>query len=137
MKDFDTIISALGREVIPQQTNLITWADECPTVTRFLPSEFGTDVEYNESSASERPHQQKLRVRAALRSAKELEYAFLVTGPYADVPYFLGAMKNPVGGSFDVQRRKAVLVGDGKGRVSLVACEEYVFLVSSSSWLIG
>ncbi|KAL4802490.1 hypothetical protein BDV18DRAFT_62152 [Aspergillus unguis] len=119
---FDTIVSALGRGVIAHQVNLIQWADEAPHVKRFLPSEYGTDIEYGPSSATEKPHQQKLKVRAAIRETKDLEYAFIVTGPYADVPFYLSPGGNPRGGSFDVRAKKAVLLGDGAGRISLVAC---------------
>jgi hypothetical protein len=114
--------------VIAAQIDLLIWAAEIPHIKRFLPSEYGTDIEYSPASATERPHQQKLKVRAALREVKEedLEYAYVVTGPYADVPFFLGASKRPRGGAFDVKGRKAVLLGDGKGRISLSACAEYV-----------
>ncbi|CEL10129.1 Putative Isoflavone reductase family protein (AFU_orthologue; AFUA_1G12510) [Aspergillus calidoustus] len=122
----DTIVSALGRGVIAAQIDLLRWAAETPSIKRFLPSEYGTDIEYSPASATEKPHQQKLKVRAALREVKEgdLEYAYVVTGPYADVPFFLGASKTPRGGAFDVKARKAVLLGDGKGRISLSACAD-------------
>ncbi|KAL4914320.1 hypothetical protein BDW62DRAFT_145189 [Aspergillus aurantiobrunneus] len=120
----DTVVSALGRGVIAAQVQLIEWADQTPHVKRFLPSEYGTDIEYSPASASEKPHQQKLKVRAALRQAKDLEYAFVVTGPYADVPFYLAPSASPRGGSFDVKSRKAVLLGDGHGRISLVACAD-------------
>ncbi|KAL4986701.1 hypothetical protein BDW68DRAFT_162626 [Aspergillus falconensis] len=121
---FDTVVSALGRGVIAHQVQLVQWADESPHIKRFLPSEYGTDIEYSPASAHEKPHQQKLKVRAATRGTRNLEYAFVVTGPYADVPFYLGATKNPRGGSFDVKNKKAVLLGDGKGRISLVACAD-------------
>ncbi|KAL6237881.1 hypothetical protein BDW75DRAFT_202921 [Aspergillus navahoensis] len=121
---FDTIVSALGRGVIAHQVQLVQWADESPHIKRFLPSEYGTDIEYSSASAHEKPHQQKLKVRAAIRATKNLEYAFVVTGPYADVPFYLQATNNPRGGSFDVKNKKAVLLGDGKGRISLVACAD-------------
>ncbi|KAL4740264.1 hypothetical protein BDV11DRAFT_204455 [Aspergillus similis] len=111
---FDTVVSALGRGVIAQQVHLVQWADESPHIKRFLPSEYGTDIEYSPASANEKPHQQKLKVRAAIRETKNLEYAFVVTAP----------SKNPRGGSFDVKNKKAVLLGDGKGRISLVACAD-------------
>ncbi|KAI9367442.1 hypothetical protein BJX61DRAFT_547480 [Aspergillus egyptiacus] len=120
----DTVVSALGRGVITAQITLIELADATPHIRRFLPSEYGTDIEYGPSSAGEKPHQAKLKVRAALRATRDLEYAFIVTGPYADVPFYLAAMKNPRGGSFDVRERRAVLLGDGEGRISLVACAD-------------
>ncbi|KAL4881791.1 hypothetical protein BJY04DRAFT_54056 [Aspergillus karnatakaensis] len=120
----DTVVSALGRGVIANQVDLIRWADETPHIKRFLPSEYGTDIEYSPASANEKPHQQKLKVRAALRETKDLEYAFVVTGPYADVPFFLAAGGQKKNGSFDVKNKSAVVIGDGKGRISLVACSD-------------
>ncbi|KAL4964307.1 uncharacterized protein BDV14DRAFT_209446 [Aspergillus stella-maris] len=120
----DTIVSALGRGVITQQINLVQWADETAHIKRFLPSEYGTDIEYSPLSAGEKPHQAKLKVRAALRASKDLEYAFVVTGPYADVPFFLDRKQDEEGGSWDVKQRRAVIVGGGEERVSLVACED-------------
>ncbi|RDW64451.1 uncharacterized protein DSM5745_09862 [Aspergillus mulundensis] len=120
---FDTVVSALGRGVIAHQIELIQWADESEHIKRFLPSEYGTDIEYGPQSKDEKPHQQKLKVRAAIRETN-LEYAFVVTGPYVDVPFYLGAGGNPRGGSWDVKAKKAVLLGDGEGRISLVACAD-------------
>ncbi|KAE9369092.1 NAD(P)-binding protein [Stipitochalara longipes BDJ] len=116
----DTVISAAGRPIIAQQIDWINAAIKAPSVKRFFPSEYGTDVEYDESSKGEVPHQQKLKVRAALRQqekeGKGLEYTLVVTGPFAYG--FLAAGKAGLGG-FDVKEKKAVVLGDGKGRVSL------------------
>ncbi|KAL4936052.1 hypothetical protein BDV06DRAFT_216973 [Aspergillus oleicola] len=120
----DTIVSSLGRNVITQQVNLISWADSSPQITRFLPSEYGTDIEFSPLSANEKPHQAKLKVRAALRATKDLEYAFVVTGPYIDVPFFLDRKEAETGGTWDVRNRRAVLVGTGEEKISLVGCED-------------
>ncbi|TVY88374.1 Isoflavone reductase-like protein [Lachnellula willkommii] len=97
-------------------------------VARFFPSEYGTDIEYGPESATEKPHQAKLQVRAALREleaeveakgkgeGKGLEYTFLVTGPYAEAVLRTA--------SFDVKGKKAVLMGDGKGRISLTTKDD-------------
>ncbi|KAF4637021.1 hypothetical protein G7Y89_g1061 [Cudoniella acicularis] len=114
----NTIISAVGRNAILSQITWIQLADTSPnsTVTRFFPSEFGTDIEYGPSSATEKPHQLKLKVRATLRAAKRLEHTFLVTGPYAE------AVLRP--GSFDVKAKKAALTGDGQGKISLTTKDD-------------
>ncbi|TVY15044.1 Isoflavone reductase PCBER-like protein [Lachnellula arida] len=114
------------RAIVASQTTWIKLASQSPTVTRFFPSEYGTDIEYGPESATEKPHQAKLQVRAALREleaeakgkgeGKGLEYTFLVTGPYAEA--VLRAA------SFDVKGKKAVLMGDGKGRISLTTKDD-------------
>lgn len=114
----------------------------------FFPSEFGTDVEYDETSAHEIPHQRKLRVRALLREISStststtsisitgknddcnnhLEYTYIVTGPYADADRSLYLSAQPpekeVWGTFDVHRKRAVLLGDGNGKISLTTMRD-------------
>ena len=129
---FDTIVSAVGRPVIDKQEKLIKLADQHPDVKRFFPSEYGTDIEYDETSASEKPHQMKLGVRALLKTVKNLEYTYVVTGPYADADGFYLAAKKPENeaqGSFDVQRKRAVLLGDGNGKISLTTMRDVGKLV--------
>ncbi|OOF96866.1 hypothetical protein ASPCADRAFT_206993 [Aspergillus carbonarius ITEM 5010] len=121
----DTIISALGRGAIAAQIPLIQLANETPHIKRFLPSEYGTDIEYGPASQHEKPHQQKLKVRAALKEVRrDLEYAYVVTGPYADFPFYLGRSPFAKAGTFDAVAKKAVLLGDGQGRISLTACAD-------------
>ncbi|PYH89946.1 isoflavone reductase family protein [Aspergillus ellipticus CBS 707.79] len=121
----DTVVSALGRGAIAAQIPLIELANATPSITRFLPSEYGTDIEYGPASATEKPHQQKLKVRAALKQVRpDLEYAYVVTGPYADFPFYLGRSSNEQAGSFDALAKRAVLLGDGQGRVSLSGCAD-------------
>jgi hypothetical protein len=121
------VISALGRDVIAQQISLIKLADQTPSVKWFFPSEYGTDIEYGPASAHERPHQQKLKVRAALKDVKDLSYTYVVTGPFADM-YMLP--EAPVGerggGAFSVKGRKADLLGDGNNKLSLTTMAECV-----------
>lgn len=118
--EYDTVVSAVGRFAIDKQTDLIALAERSPSIVRFIPSEYGTDIAYDASSATEKPHQKKLKVRAFLESdaIQRLRYTYLVTGPFADL--FAGYMAaNPSTGSFDVARREAVLVGDGHGPIGL------------------
>jgi uncharacterized protein YbjT (DUF2867 family) len=125
----DTVISAAGRPIIVQQVDWITVANQAPSVKRFFPSEYGTDIEYDASSANEVPHQQKLKVRAALREQEKagkgggLEYTFVVTGPFAYG--YLAAGKGSLG-SFNVEEKRAVVLGDGKGKISLTTDPECV-----------
>jgi hypothetical protein len=76
---------------------------------------------------NEIPHQLKFKVRAALKETTALGYTYIVTGPYADaqISVYLCAMpSDPEVGSFDVLKKQAVLVGDGKGGISLTTPSE-------------
>ncbi len=121
----DTIISAVGRNGIAEQIESVKLAIQAPTVKRFFPSEYGTDVEYGPESVNEIPHQQKLKVRMALRESSGLDYTYVVTGPYADGRAYLSAGNaSPKLGSFNVKEKTAVLLGDGNGKISLTTPPE-------------
>lgn len=138
----DTVISALGRDALESQLTLIKLASASPSVKWFFPSEYGTDIEYSPASAHERPHQKKLKVRAYLRTLPSTDpnglfHTYVVTGPFAD-GYVAPEPAGPEGGSFDARNKRANLLGDGKGRVSLSSMREYVcpgyFKVSCDAW---
>lgn len=129
------MISTLGRGAIDSQILLIRLAESAPSVHRFIPSEFGTDIEHNATSVSEIPSQGKLKVRAYLQSTTSLHYTYLVTGPYADAepPAYLSALvEHPELGSFNTKTKTAVLLGNGNDRISLTTVAEYVFC--SNTW---
>ena len=115
-------MSCVGRGAIELQIDLIRWAAESGSVKRFFPSEYGTDIEHDASSSREKPHQLKLKVRAFARTVQNVEFTYLVTGPYPD----LYLDKSPIEeiGTFDVKAQKAVLLGDGKGPVNFTAMTE-------------
>lgn len=116
--------------MIAEQINWIKLAEKSPSIKRFCPSEFGTDIEYGPESEHEIPHQLKLKVRAALQQTSKLEYTYIVTGPYADAvePAFFGpCAASPALGSFNVKTRSAVLIGDGTGKISFTSPQEYTF----------
>ncbi|EMR66247.1 putative isoflavone reductase family protein [Eutypa lata UCREL1] len=120
MTCFDTVASAVGRFAIDKQVDLIALAERTSNIIRFIPSEYGTDVAYNETSAQEKPHQKKLKVRAFLESdaVRRLKYTYIVTGPISDL--YAGSMAaEPQLGSFDMAKKEATLLGDGKGPVGL------------------
>ena len=123
----DTVISALGRNTLAQQIPLIRLAAASPSVKLFLPSEYGTDIAYGPASANEKPHQQKLKVRAVLEneiSRQDLDYAYVVTGPFAEM-YLHFAPGLEEAGGWDVSAQKAVLLGEkGADRVSLTTMKE-------------
>lgn len=119
----DTVISAVGRNVIAGQIEFIKWADSTPNVKRFFPSEYGTDIEYSTTtSPTEKPHQQKLKVRAFIRAeVKNLDITYLVTGPYSELCLDPPGPAWADAGGFDVKAKKAILLGDGKGPVSFTS----------------
>jgi hypothetical protein len=127
---FDTVVSAVGRPVILDQILLLRVAEATPNIKRFLPSEYGTDIEFGPKSPNEKPHQLKLKVRAYIRDeVKRLEHTYLVTGPYADG--FIGMTRgDPSGGGFDVKGKKATLLGTGDDKIAMMTCSEYVGRVS-------
>lgn len=115
--EYDTVISALGRNAILTQIPLVKLAEASSSIQFFYPSEYGTDIEYDTSSPSEKPHQLKLQVRKYIReNTKKLSVTYLVTGPYSDL--FFGLSPESRAGSFDVRAKKATLLGTGEERVS-------------------
>ncbi|KAI6592184.1 hypothetical protein MCOR06_004292 [Pyricularia oryzae] len=105
----DTVVSAVGRNVIQKQIQLIRLAEESSSVQWFFPSEYGTDVEHGPKSASERPHQDKLAVRKFIRDeVRRLHVVYLVTGPFFDMwAKFL----------HDQNRKEVQIIGDGEGKI--------------------
>lgn len=120
----DTVVSAVGRNVLLGQKDLIRWAEEAGGVKWFFPSEYGTDIEYGPKSAGEKPHQAKLEVRRFIREeVKSLRCTFLVTGPYVEM-YFTLVPSMPEAGGFDIKGKKAVVLEDGNGKVGFTTMEE-------------
>ncbi|KAJ4136366.1 hypothetical protein NW768_003979 [Fusarium equiseti] len=113
----DTVVSAVGRNVIETQIKLFKLASESDSVKWFFPSEYGTDIEYGPQSADEKPHQLKLKVRKYIReNANGLKHTFVVTGPYIDM-YFTLNPDIPEAGGFDYEGKKAVLIDNGEGKI--------------------
>ncbi len=124
----DTVISAVGRNVLGEQITWIHLAEKAPSVKRFFPSEFGTDIEYSPKSVDEKPHQLKIKVRATLKATSSLDYTYVVTGPYADArtAAYLGAAPESFEaiGSYNLEKKSAVVIEDGKGKISLTTLNE-------------
>lgn len=112
----DTVVSCFGREALMLQIELLRIAEEAG-IKWFFPSEYGTDIEYNASSATEKPHQMKLAVRKFVReNVKNMKVTYLVTGPYIDMYFGMIPTAHSAGG-WDPKTKEAVLLGDGEGRV--------------------
>lgn len=122
----DTVVCAFGRGAIAKQIKLIKWADDAG-VQWFFPSEFGTDIEYGPKSKDEKPHQQKLKVRRFIRDeVKRLQVTYLVTGPYFE-SWVIGRMPDlEVSPGYDVDKKEALLIEDGEGRIGFTTMPEYV-----------
>jgi hypothetical protein len=120
----DTVISVLGRGALQHQIDLIRWAEESDSVKWFLPSEFGTDVEYSEKSAHEKPHEKKQVMRKYIAEhVKRLKYTYVVTGPYFDM--WVNPLQNwNEAGGFDVPGRKAYVIDDGEGKIGFTTMLE-------------
>lgn len=120
----DTVVSAVGRNVIETQIKLFKLASESDSVKWFFPSEYGTDVEYGPQSADEKPHQLKLKVRKYIReNSNGLKYTFVVTGPYIDM-YFTFNPDIPEAGGFDYKGKKAVLIDNGERKIGFTTMPE-------------
>lgn len=127
----DTVVAALGRGVIDSQLLLIKLAAASDSVKWYFPSEYGTDIKYGPQSATEKPHQQKLKVRAYLEGDEEiqksgLKYTYVVTGPFADG--YLRLLGSPEAGGWDVKTKTAWLL-EKNNKVSLTTMKEYVHLL--------
>ncbi|OAA65836.1 NmrA-like protein [Niveomyces insectorum RCEF 264] len=129
----DTVISCLGRDALQVQESLLRLADAPGSPVKWVfPSEYGTDVEHNPSSATEKPHQHKLALRKYIREQiKNVQVTYLVTGPYFDMWVNYTPDTEPTGG-FDPAAKRAVVVGDGEGRVGFCTMPDVgKFLVAS------
>ncbi|KAL7807902.1 hypothetical protein V8C44DRAFT_336680 [Trichoderma aethiopicum] len=120
----DTAISCLGRGALEHQFQLIKLADESDSVRWFFPSEYGTDPDHDSSSAHEKPHQLKRRVRKVFaEEVKNLKPTFLVVGPYIEMWVDGSAVGNVFGG-IDVEKKEATLLGDGEQPIGFTAMED-------------
>jgi nucleoside-diphosphate-sugar epimerase len=52
----NTVISAVGRNVLAEQINWIQLAEKAASVKSLFPSEYGTDIDYSPQSVHEIPH---------------------------------------------------------------------------------
>ncbi|EMR64045.1 hypothetical protein MGN70_007204 [Eutypa lata] len=117
----DTVVSAVGRDGLLEQIELLKLAEASSSVKWFFPSEYGTDIEYDASSADEKPHQNKLTVRRFIReNIKKLKITYVVTGPYIDMFFRLMPGAESPGG-FDWSSKKAVVVGSGNEKVGFTS----------------
>lgn len=133
----DTVVSAVGRGVIDSQIELLRLAEEAGSVKWFLPSEYGTDIEHNEKSPNEKPHQLKLKVRRfAKENLKRVKVTYVVTGPYFDMWVNTIAGAEQAGG-FDLEKKVAHVIDEGQGKIGFCTMWEYVPTYSTSLHGLG
>jgi len=112
MKGSDTVISVLGDEVIlysDDQFNVLTAAEEAG-VRRFIPSEFGIDIEDENDFLLGR----KVKLRHHLMKSK-LEYTLVICGGFYEYSFGL-----PTGFDIEAKRPIAYLPGDGNQMFSAI-----------------
>ncbi|XP_038888584.1 phenylcoumaran benzylic ether reductase Pyrc5-like [Benincasa hispida] len=109
IKEVDVVISTVGAGQLADQVKLIDAIKEAGNVKRFLPSEFGNDVD--RSSAVE-PAKSAFGVKVQIRRAVEaagIPYTYVSSNFFAG--YFLPSLSQP--GASSPPRDKIVILGDG------------------------
>ncbi|KAL0561139.1 hypothetical protein IC582_001559 [Cucumis melo] len=109
IKEVDVVISTVGAGQLADQVRLIDAIKEAGNVKRFLPSEFGNDVD--RSDAVE-PAKSVFGIKVGIRRATEaagIPYTY-VSSNFFD-GYFLPSLSQP--GATSPPRDKIVILGDG------------------------
>ncbi|KAI3500046.1 hypothetical protein L1887_35861 [Cichorium endivia] len=116
IKEVDVVISTVGGESIADQVKIIAAIKEAGNVKRFLPSEFGTDVDH---VTAVEPAKSIFKGKADIRRAVEaagIPHTFVASNGFAG--YFL-----PTIGQMDTYttpREKITILGDGTPKAVFV-----------------
>ncbi|XP_040872174.1 isoflavone reductase-like protein isoform X1 [Glycine max] len=120
IKQVDVVISTLGGQQIDDQVKLIAAIKEAGNIKRFLPSEFGLDVErHNAVEPVTSFLEKKVKIRRAIE-AEGIPYTYICSNAFAG--YFL-----PTLGQQNVTappRDKVVILGDGNVKAIYVKEED-------------
>ena len=111
IKQVDVVISTVGSLQLADQTKIIAAIKEAGNVKRFLPSEFGNDVD--RTNAVE-PAKSTFAVKSQIRRAIEAEgipYTYVSSNCFAG--YFLPTLAQPGLFAPPPPRDKLVILGDG------------------------
>ncbi|KAL3700154.1 hypothetical protein R1sor_018176 [Riccia sorocarpa] len=108
LRQVDVVISAVSRAAVPSQVKILEPAKEAGTIKRFIPSEFGNDVDrLADFKALEGPYGSKRTVRRAVEKSG-LPYTIVLAGGFAGHPAAkLGKDDSPP------SREKVTIWGDG------------------------
>ncbi|CAJ1930187.1 unnamed protein product [Sphenostylis stenocarpa] len=120
VKEVDVVISTLGGQQIDDQLKLIAAIKEAGNIKRFLPSEFGLDVDrHNAVEPVTSFLAKKVKIRRAIE-AEGIPYSYVCSNAFAG--YFL-----PTLGQQNVTappRDKVVILGDGNVQAVYVLEED-------------
>ncbi|KAJ4842081.1 Phenylcoumaran benzylic ether reductase Betv6 [Turnera subulata] len=112
IKQVDVVISAVGNMQIADQTKIIEAIKEAGKVKRFLPSEFGMDVDHvNAVEPAKTAFASKAQIRRAIEAAG-IPYTYVPSNYFAG--YFLPTLAQP--GLTAPPRDKITILGDGNAK---------------------
>ncbi|CAN1126998.1 Phenylcoumaran benzylic ether reductase Betv6, partial [Linum perenne] len=115
IKQADVVISTVGSMQLADQTKIISAIKEAGNVKRFLPSEFGNDVDHVHAVE---PAKTAFETKASIRRAIEAEgipYTYVPSNLFAG--YFLPTLGQP--GLTSPPRDKITILGDGNTKAVL------------------
>ncbi|KAJ9189718.1 hypothetical protein P3X46_000975 [Hevea brasiliensis] len=109
IKQVDVVISTVGQGQVPDQVKIIDAIKEAGNIKRFIPSEFGNDVDHVHAvEPAKSTFNEKVKVRRAIEAAG-IPYAYVASNFFAG--YFLPNL-NQLGATAP-PRDKVVILGDG------------------------
>ncbi|KAL2202639.1 hypothetical protein CC79DRAFT_1164496 [Sarocladium strictum] len=107
--------------VAESQNRLIAAADKCPSVKRFIPSEYNVEYDVGDDIL---PYQEKkyhVAARKVLNKTTTLEYTYIYPGMFMD--YFgmprVASSLRPLCFFVDPEKGLAILPGDGEAKMSM------------------
>ncbi|CAN6178151.1 unnamed protein product [Urochloa humidicola] len=120
IKSVDVVISAVGYAQLPDQTHIISAIKEAGNVKRFLPSEYGNDVDHVHAVE---PAKSIFAVKARIRRAIEAEG---IAYTYVSSNFFAGRFLPSLGqvGVTGLPKDKILILGDGNVKAIFAAEED-------------
>ncbi|KAI4389593.1 hypothetical protein MLD38_001804 [Melastoma candidum] len=113
IKQVEVVISTVGIMQLADQTKIIAAIKEAGNVKRFLPSEFGLDVDrLNAVEPAKSTFAVKVQFRRAIEEAG-IPYTYVASNCFAG--YFLPSFVQP--GATSPPRDKVIILGDGNQKV--------------------
>ncbi|CAD5317267.1 unnamed protein product [Arabidopsis thaliana] len=114
IKQVDVVISTVGSMQILDQTKIISAIKEAGNVKRFLPSEFGVDVDRTSAvEPAKSAFAGKIQIRRTIE-AEGIPYTYAVTGCFGG--YYLPTLVQFEPGLTSPPRDKVTILGDGNAK---------------------